>query len=325
VSAAAFYCVADRRYFVGAVGMINSLRLLGHREPIYLLDCGLTADQRDALAPHVTLADAPADTPPWLLKAVLPLDRPAGVVVLVDTDMVLTRSLGPLIERAARGRAVAFKDRQQRFFAEWGELLDLGEPRKRPYVSSSLVLLGGDLRDRVLRLMDERRSRVDFERTFWRRNVRDYPFLYADQDVLNAILATRVEPDRIDVLGDRLAATPPYRGLRLLDAKALRCAYRDGAEPYVVHQYVRKPWLERTFHGIYSRLLVRLLLGPDVAVRVPPEWLPLRMREGFLAAAERARVNAADFLRWHFGDRVPAPLAPRVEALRRRLGAGVRS
>ena len=44
--AAAFYCVADERYFLGAVGLINSLRLVGHTEPIFLLDCGLTAAQR---------------------------------------------------------------------------------------------------------------------------------------------------------------------------------------------------------------------------------------------------------------------------------------
>jgi hypothetical protein len=34
---AAFYCVADERFFLGAVGLINSLRLVGHAEPIYLL------------------------------------------------------------------------------------------------------------------------------------------------------------------------------------------------------------------------------------------------------------------------------------------------
>ena len=48
--AAAFYCVADERYFLGAVGMINSLRVLGHDEPVFLLDCGLTAEQRRLLA-----------------------------------------------------------------------------------------------------------------------------------------------------------------------------------------------------------------------------------------------------------------------------------
>ena len=44
---AAFYCVSDDRYFLGAVGLINSLRLVGHSEPIHLLDCGLTAGQAE--------------------------------------------------------------------------------------------------------------------------------------------------------------------------------------------------------------------------------------------------------------------------------------
>ncbi len=55
--AAAFYCVADERYFLGAVGLINSLRLVGHTEPIFLLDCGLTAAQRELLEPQATLLD----------------------------------------------------------------------------------------------------------------------------------------------------------------------------------------------------------------------------------------------------------------------------
>ncbi len=56
----AFYCVADDRYFLGAVGLINSLRLQGHAEPIYLLDCGLDPRQRELLAAHVEVVDAAA-------------------------------------------------------------------------------------------------------------------------------------------------------------------------------------------------------------------------------------------------------------------------
>ena len=318
----AFYCVADARYFLGAAAMINSLRLVGHTEPVLLADCGLTPGQREALAPHATLFEIEKDTPPWLLKAVVPLRHPARTIVLVDTDMIVIRPLIPLIERASPGRLVAFRDRQQRFFPEWGELLELGAARPGPYVSSGLVLVGEPLGERVLRLMNERRSRVDFERTFWRGNARDYPLLYADQDVLNAILATSVEPDRVETLDQCLAATPPFRGLRVVNEPTLRCAYRDGTEPYVIHQYVRKPWLERTYHGIYSRLFARLLLGDDVAVRVPESSVPSRMGAGLRARAERARVNVADYLRWHFGDRLPRPIGTRVEALRRRRASG---
>ena len=78
--AAAFYCVADERYFLGAVGLINSLRLVGHTEPIFLLDCGLTAAQRELLAAARRAASTrPSDAPPWLLKTVAPLARPADV------------------------------------------------------------------------------------------------------------------------------------------------------------------------------------------------------------------------------------------------------
>jgi hypothetical protein len=314
---AAFYCVADARYFLGAVGLVNSLRLQGHREPIHLLDCGLTAAQRELLAAEVTLVPAPTDAAPQVLKAIAPLLHPAPAAVLIDVDMVVTRSLAPLIERAAAGAVLAFADPQQRFFAEWGDLLELGPARARRYVSSGLVACGGELGERVLRLLEEGGSKVDFSRTFWGGNDRGYPFLYADQDVLNAILATSVEEERAPVLDERLSATPPFRGLRILDETTLSVAYRDGAVPYVVHQYVRKPWLEETYDGIYSRLLRRLLVGEGLAIRPPPAEIPPQLRSGRRARALRARINASDFLRWHLGDRLPGPIAKRVEDRRR--------
>ena len=33
-----------------------------------MLDCGLTPQQRELLAPHATLVPAPSDAPPYLLK-----------------------------------------------------------------------------------------------------------------------------------------------------------------------------------------------------------------------------------------------------------------
>jgi hypothetical protein len=295
---AAFYCVADSRYFLGAVGLLNSLRLRGHREPMFILDCGLTEAQRQLMAPHVTLVPAPDDSPPWLLKTVAPLCHPAPVMVLVDTDIVATRSLAELIELAADSGVVAFQNDVDRFVPEWGELLGLGPVRRQPYLSSGLVFLGEPLGANVLRLMTERQTKVEFERTFWRENVPDYPFLYADQDVLNAILASRVKPDQIVALPNRLAPNPPFHGLRPTDKARLRWAYEDGVEPYVVHHHTAKPWLEPTYDGVYSRLLRRLLADPDASVRVPRRQIPLRMRSGLAAYAERKRINAGERLRW---------------------------
>jgi hypothetical protein len=316
----AFYCVADAAYFLGAVGMINSLRLQDHDEPIYLLDLGLERWQRELLAAEVTIVPAPAQTPPHLAKTYAPRKHLADVKILIDTDMIVTRPLDELIGRAARGKVIGFRDRQQRHFAEWGEL-GLGDPRATPYVSSGLVFLGGEPGAEAIELLADHQDKVDYSRTFWRANDRTYPYLYADQDMLNAIIATRVEPDRFLALEARLSSTPPFRRLRLVDEHALRCAYPDGVEPYVLHQFVRKPWLEPMYHGAYSRLLARLLLANDLAIKVPPKTVPLRMRAGVRARAERALVNVRDLGRYYLGDVIPAWIGTRLEDRRRRREA----
>lgn len=296
---AAFYCVADDRYFLGAAALINSLRLIGHDEPIRVLDCGLTREQRALLEPEATVLDGPRGPAPYVLKAVAPRIIRADVAVLIDTDMIVTRSLQPLIETAAEGRIVAGSAELDRFVPAWGELLDLGEVRPVPYISTGLVIAGGSIGRELVDLVDERRDAVDFERTFWRRNDPDYPLLHADQDLINAVLAARARDDQIVVFDPRLSPSPPFTGLRLLDERTLRCAYDDDTEPYVVHHWLAKPWLERTHHGVYSRLLRRLLISDDVAIRVPQRMLPRRFRSGPLALAERAAINLKEQLRWH--------------------------
>jgi hypothetical protein len=302
VPPAAFYCVADSRYFLGAVGMLNSLRLVGHDEPIFVLDCGLTDRQRSMLAPHATVVPAPNDSPPWLLKTAAPLMHPAAMIVLIDTDLIVTRPLTPLIHNADGAEVVAFRNRSDRFFSAWGEHLGLGEARPRPYVSSSLVFLHGG--SEVLPLMDRLRSRVDFQRTFWRQNDPEYPFLLGDQDLLNAILAIRLDPGQVVELEARLEAVPPFAGLSVLDEEALTCSYEDGVVPYVLHHFLTKPWLEPTMGGVYTQLLLRLLLGPDVAIRVHQRDLPLHLQPGVIAGARR----------WYRG-----PFSAGVRAVRDRL------
>ncbi len=301
MSDAAFYCVADERYFLGAVGLINSLRLQGHDQPVFVLDCGMRSDQRALLEPEATLV-AGDGTPPWLSKTVAPLKHPSAVMVLIDVDMIVTRPLDSLIALADGDHVVAFQNDRQRHISEWGELVGLRKTRLQPYVSSGLVLCGGDNGRQVLELLAEKQPVVDFELTFWRRNVRDYPFLYADQDVLNAILAS-LEPATTIALAHRLAPNPPFDTMRIVDLPGLRVVDGGGTEPYVLHQHVRKPWLEPMYHGVYSRLLSRLLLGDDVAITVPEDHVPARMRAGLLAATRRWTVNIVDLGRWHLRER----------------------
>jgi hypothetical protein len=298
---AAFYCVSSGMFFLGAVALINSLRVVGHTEPIFVLDCGLSPAQRELLSAEATVIPALDDSTPFLLKTVAPLRHPAGVMVLIDADIIVTRPLTKLIETTAEGRVTAVEHGQDRFFPEWGKFMG-GTARHRRYVSSSLVLLGGRLGSKVIRLMDEIQGRIEIGRTPYSGQVPDYafvggsfsetatddPFFFADQDVLNAVLATEVDPDRVDVLDRPAEAIPPFTGLRVIDQDNLQCAYEDGTEPYALHHFLpMKPWLEPTFPGVYTQLLVRLLRGGDVTIRVPPRELPPHLRPGLLAALTR--------------------------------------
>jgi hypothetical protein len=324
VTEAAFYCVADSSYFLGAVGMLNSLRVLGHREPVFILDCGLTDAQRELLSPHAELVPGSVDVPPCLLKTVAPLRHPAEVMVLIDADIVATRSFAELIERASGGRVLAIKDGEDRYFTEWGDLLGTAVPQRQPYVSSSLVILGGGPGHEVVRLMDELGTQIDVRGSPFATRVPDravfrgdyaaaassHPFFYPEQDLLNAILAAKLDPRQVEVLDRRLEADPPFAGVRVLDEMTLRCAHRDGTEPYALHHFAVKPWLEPARHGAYSRLLRRLLTGTDVPMRVSEEELPLRLRSGARAWLDRKRVDLGETIHWHIRE----PLAARVRS-----------
>jgi hypothetical protein len=292
-NSSAFYCVANSIYFLGAVALVNSLRLLGHAEPIFVLDCGLTDSQRSLLAREATVVAAPEQAPPWLSKPAAPLRHPAEVMVLMDADVIVTRSLGELVETAATGRVVAVEHGSHRFFAEWGSLLGLRAPRRQPYVSSSLVVLGRGVGREVLALMERSQARAPLGESPFaavdpkhgllvdvRPEAMENPFFFPDQDVLNAVLAAEIDRDRLVVLDRRLEAIPPFRGLRVVDEVTLRCRYEDGLEPFAVHHVTAKPWLEPTPHGVYTQLLMRLLRRRDVAIRVRQRDLPPHLQTG---------------------------------------------
>lgn len=307
----AFYCASSALYFPGAVAMINSLRLQGHDDPVFVLDCGLEPAQRELVERDARVVPMPADVPPYLLKTVAPLATPARTMVLIDADMIATRSLTPLMEKAGAEGVVAFENDVARFVSAWGEVLDLGRVRRHPYVSSGFAVLAGDLGAEVLRLWDDRQRRIDFPRScFGPRPDPAYPLYFLDQDVLNAVIAARVGDQQFSAVEQRLAANPPFDGIEIRDEATLRCAYRDGAEPYLLHHFNRKPWVARLRANVYSRLLTRLLLADDVRLRMEPDALPVRLRTG--AGARFARVSTDTVMAFPGG----------VRRLRERFGAG---
>jgi hypothetical protein len=292
ITSVAFYCVADSRHFLGVVALINSLRLQNHWEPIFVLDCGLSADERSLLKPHATIVPSPPTEAPHLVKCIAPLLYPTDVMVLVDADLIVTRSLAPLVEQAASTCIVAFADAlDTRFDDRWSALLGLGELRRQTYVNSGLMAIPQRVGIGLLERLGECAARVDVQRSLYREGVPSDPFYFLDQDIVNALLASEVQPQELMVLEHRLAPHPPFQGLELVDEDEVHCAYADDTQPFVLHHIQQKPWLRRMPPTIYSRLLSRLWLGSDVALRLSADQVPLRFRRG-LAPDIIGRWNA---------------------------------
>jgi hypothetical protein len=297
MTAAAFYVVSSREYFLGAVALINSLRLQGQSEPVYVLDRGLTAIQRELLSPEATLVEGPADAPPHLLKTIAPRRHPADVMVLLDADIIVVRPLDALMAEAAEGRVIAFEDTEDRWEPEWGELLDLGDLRRRRYVTSAFVALGGEIGKEVVDLVDDRVKRVDITRTFYEIDLLDpntalpdYALKLLDQDVLNAVLAAVASDEQAICLDPRGMGLIPYEGISVVEEARPRCAYQDGSEPYLLHHVLPgKPWLQVTAESPYSQLLRRVLTGSGLSIELPRELLPLHIQRGVAARLARAR------------------------------------
>ncbi|WP_020135360.1 hypothetical protein [Streptomyces sp. 351MFTsu5.1] len=292
----AFYTVADRRFFPGLVALLNSLRLTGHEEPLVVVDIGLSSEQRVLLADHVVLVEPPSpDMPAVFVAPYGPLRRPAEVAVLIDADIIVTRPLTELTEAARQGRIVAFVDclpNSHRFHPEWETTLGLGPLRRRRYLNAGFLAYPHALTERLLPPWTEGQRTVGVAHSRYGSATLDDPFYFADQDVLNAVLAARFEHDELLVLDHRLAPHPPFPGLELVDRDRLTCRYADGTEPFLLHHVLAKPWLRATRDTVYSTLMTRLLLAPDVPLRLDPPALPLRLREGRAAALDRRRADA---------------------------------
>ena len=145
-----FFTICNAAYFPGLVGLLNSLRLMGHQDRVVVADCGLAPQQRAILAPHCTLfelASLSVKNPtqykpfPYLLK-------PQGTVVMIDSDMIVTRNLDAVLATAAQGKICIFPDEEKdRWFSEWSQIFGLSSsPRRQTYVCAGFVVFS-KLRD----------------------------------------------------------------------------------------------------------------------------------------------------------------------------------
>jgi hypothetical protein len=270
----AFFSVANDRHFLGAAALLNSLREVGHDEPFYLLDCGLTEAQRAAIAPHATLLPAPPDTSPFLLKAIGPLTVDPEVAVILDADVIVRRPLGHLIG----DRPVVFlNDRTERFEQEWIRF-GYGRLRRIPYLNSGQMVFPREsgllrrLQEGNERMLEILRAEPDTCR------VPTDPFYYTDQDVLNALIGSLDEDEY--VVSSEVAYWP-------FDAP------RHDAS--LLHHIMDKPWLTALRPNVYSAEMVRLLAAGPV---LPPRAdVPPRLRPGLAGAVARAEASVRHTVR----------------------------
>lgn len=256
------------------------------------VDAGLRPEQRRRLAEHATVAASPSDVSPYVLKLRPGSTPSAQVRVLVDADVLVLRPLTGLIDSAQEGKVVAFADPiVGRSHEAWSALLGLPPVRPQPYVNAGVLVIAETLAEWLLSTVVEKTSGLDIARSQHGRGSVDDPFYFYDQDVLNAVIASQLPADALVALPHRLAPHPPFAGLELVDRDALRCRYRDGTEPFLLHHVLAKPWLASTRASIYDVLLRRVLLGRDVPLRLDPDELPLRLCEGVLGSLDRARAD----------------------------------
>lgn len=298
---ARFFTIADSGYFPGVVALVNSLRLTGHSQEIVVLDCGLTTRQRAALQPHCTLVDKPASmaSNPMLYKPFAARFAKSGVVVLVDSDMIITRPLDELIERAAAGAVVAFADPESdRFFAQWKDVFELAHTlRRQTYLNAGFVAYSVDHFPRLLEQWWEACGRILNLPTLY-EGAADAPTTQGDQDALNALLMSEyadtprhLPPPQTAPQGGDLRA-----GVTIENEQALTCSY-CGHETFLLHSSAHpKPWRRGGWRmmrakNAYTHLMTRLLLSRDLCTPLQPDQIPRWLRGGwsgrFLAIANR--------------------------------------
>jgi hypothetical protein len=295
-----YFTVSDARFFTGTVALVNSLRLTGNSGRIVVLDLGLSPAQRERLGGEVELASMPDDVEnvAVLCKPFPALLDLTGTVVVIDGDMIVTRSLDPILERAAAGDVCLFSDipaQRDRWFAEWEQAFGLANPpRRQPYVNAGFLAYSADRWPDLMSRWWEACTKVPEGAGMGQGGTYDQPFWAADQDALNALLMSEIPEESVVGLPEEEGPSAELLPkVTVLDERTLSCEL-DGYSPYLLHYWGSpKPWERKAWMRVapdaYVRLLSRVLLGLDAPVPMAPGELPPWLRPG---AAETASLRA---------------------------------
>jgi lipopolysaccharide biosynthesis glycosyltransferase len=320
-----YYTVSDENYFLGTVALLNSLRLTGNAGELLVLDAGLSHSQRRSLAEHAIVFDPPIEiVHPFLLTTYAHFCDLSGSLVVIDSDIIVTRSLDDILERAASGSICAYPDgpeTRMRWFSEWHERLQLRSPLSRDAcINAGLVAFDIDHWPNLLARWWEICQLIPADEVFV-----PGPFQAGDQDALNALLMSELPRERLSMLpesetgfGVNVGAT-----IKVEDFTTLRCTF-EGHPTRILHFIDRpKPWERSGWTRLgasdYVRLMRRLLFSDDVAMRVRPSQCPLWLRPsagGEFALKALGGANRAALAAVH---RMPDPLVERLRRLRRAI------
>jgi hypothetical protein len=334
-----YVTVVDDAYFLGAVALVNSLRVTGNAGPIVVLDAGLTDAQKRSLAAECEVRPVPVDrsgTLPFYFKPTIAMLGLQGVVAYLDSDMLVTASLEPLLEAARRGQFCAFPDTScpDRRYVEWQANLGLAaEPREQPYLQAGFVAFDLDAWQTELHRWWELCDRGRLQRSDVEWGIEDPhlaegdPLFWGDQDVLNAILMSEVEQSRISFLDAGLVGVShwPYydRGSKIVNRRTLAVA-EDGRAQVILHYWDHpKPWMPgartKLTSEAFVELTARLLTADDVPVSLPSSIVPVWLRDDVAGKLVRRGPHRARLVAKKGVGLLPDPVEMRVRAVAQRL------
>ena len=325
-----YVTVSDRRYFVGTVALLNSLRLTGNEGLLLIVDSGLTDDQRAELEPHaqlIRLSTEDRATHPFMQKALVHRHGVEGVLVFVDGDIIVTGRLEEPIARARAGKVFAFPDHQsaqQRFFPEWRSVFRLRRPlRRQTYVNAGFVAFSTEHHPSLLQRWEQAASAIDPGTIM--NDDHGHPTWAGDQDALNALLMSEVPSEQV-VIGphDQEIYWDAVTESRVDSAASLRVDYHDGAALLLHHAMSPKVWERRAWQrvredDVYLQLMPRLLYADDLTVRLRGRRHAPWIRPGRRGKAALLALGGANTLAGLITRRDTATVRRRLARLARRL------
>ncbi|MBW4663410.1 MAG: hypothetical protein KME01_04290 [Chroococcus sp. CMT-3BRIN-NPC107] len=287
-----FYTICNSKYFLGVVGLLNSLRVVGHQQKIVVLDCGLTSRQQEILRPHCTLYSLPKEEAknPLQYKPFPYLLPTQGTVVIIDSDMLVTRNLETILNSAKQGKICLFPDLSlDRHFPEWQEVFKLDKsPRQQIHINSGFVVFSVEHHPNLLTQWWQACEQIFALPTVYEGASLNCAYANGDQDALNAILASSYSEDSLELQSNKEEIFLPFlHRVKIADIKTLACEYGD-REVTILHSNNQpKPWDVKNLPMLikqcsYAQLLRRLFTGKDVAIKLSSSDLPLIYRPGIV-------------------------------------------